>query len=297
MTKRKLPSFGIQRGLKVRLQSFLRDRLANYATTSVLETLYTRDPSSAGKAVWFPDTRQEDSNGTDAGLPIPPDRLLTSWNDDVPTWLATGREHAAVIKDAVARHGGSFAQGGRALEWGCAAGRVLRHFAPEAQRAEVWGIDVHESAVRWSRANLSPPFLFATVTQLPHLPFSDAAFNVVWGVSVMTHIEHLEDMWLLELRRILRPGGLLLLTIHDEATLDHIAEHGAAGALGLPGHLEEARRREVCVVRGADWRFCYTFFKRSWVEREWGRWFEVLEHREMAVGFQALVVMAKPAGQ
>ena len=66
---------------------------------------------------------------------------------------------------------------------------------------------------------MSPPFHFATTTKVPHLPFEDWSFQFIYCASVFTHIDDLADAWLLELRRILAPGGRLYLTIHDEHTV------------------------------------------------------------------------------
>src|SRR5437763_7108256 len=52
----------------------------------------------------------------------------------------------------------------------------------------------------------------------PSLPLPGRYFDVITAFSVFTHIdEDLESAWLLELRRILTPGGLLYVTIQDEA--------------------------------------------------------------------------------
>ena len=62
----------------------------------------------------------------------------------------------------------------------------------------------------------------------PPLPLPDAHFDVVTAFSVFTHIDELDSPWLLELRRILKPGGLLDATIHDETTWQNKGRVGAA---------------------------------------------------------------------
>jgi ubiquinone/menaquinone biosynthesis C-methylase UbiE len=58
----------------------------------------------------------------------------------------------------------------------------------------------------------------AQITSIPHLPFEDNTFNLVSAFSVFTHIEAFETAWLMELKRILKPGGLAWITIHSENT-------------------------------------------------------------------------------
>jgi ubiquinone/menaquinone biosynthesis C-methylase UbiE len=67
-----------------------------------------------------------------------------------------------------------------------------------------------------------PPFYFCTVTTAPHLPFEDGYFDLIYAGSVFTHIADLADSWFLELKRILRPGGRLYITVHDKHTIDVI---------------------------------------------------------------------------
>ena len=56
--------------------------------------------------------------------------------------------------------------------------------------------------------------------QRPICPFEDNYFDLVYGISVFTHISDLADAWFLELLRVLRPGGHAYLTIHDEHTVE-----------------------------------------------------------------------------
>src|SRR5580704_16973608 len=44
--------------------------------------------------------------------------------------------------------------GARVLDFGCGAGRVLRHFLAETERAEFWGCDIDVSSIRWVERNL-----------------------------------------------------------------------------------------------------------------------------------------------
>jgi ubiquinone/menaquinone biosynthesis C-methylase UbiE len=62
--------------------------------------------------------------------------------------------------------------------------------------------------------------LFANTTTLPHVPYEDNYFDLIYAGSVFTHIADLADAWLLELKRILRPGGMLYVTVHDDHTLE-----------------------------------------------------------------------------
>lgn len=107
----------------------------------------------------------------------------------------------------------------RVLEFGSNNGRLIRWLEPYAEGREIWGVDIQAEKVLWAMENLSPLLRFATTTTVPHLPFVDRHFDLVYAGSVFTHLGELHVAWLSELRRILAPGGLLYITVHDEESV------------------------------------------------------------------------------
>jgi 2-polyprenyl-3-methyl-5-hydroxy-6-metoxy-1,4-benzoquinol methylase len=105
--------------------------------------------------------------------------------------------------------------GARVLDVGCGEGRFAAVLA--RAQAEVVGIDVAAEPLR--RARLRHPEL--DLRQVPvqgAWPLRDASFDAVWAGEV---IEHVADTagWLSELRRVLRSGGLLLLSTPSHGRL------------------------------------------------------------------------------
>jgi ubiquinone/menaquinone biosynthesis C-methylase UbiE len=111
-------------------------------------------------------------------------------------------------------------EGNRILDWGCHTGRMIRWLDDIAEQCEIWGVDVSAEHIIWCQQHLAPPFYFSTVTTAPHLPFEDGYFDLIYAGSVFTHIADLADAWFLELKRIVRPGGRLYITVHDKHTID-----------------------------------------------------------------------------
>ncbi len=104
----------------------------------------------------------------------------------------------------------------RALDFGCGAGRVLRHFNDGAQHSEISGCDIDEPSIAWARERLAPPFHPFAVAEVPGLPQPDEYFDVAWALSVFTHLTDHWAGWLLELHRVLRPSGYLIATFMGE---------------------------------------------------------------------------------
>jgi 2-polyprenyl-3-methyl-5-hydroxy-6-metoxy-1,4-benzoquinol methylase len=106
--------------------------------------------------------------------------------------------------------------GERVLDVGCGEGR----FAAELARrgAEVVGIDVAAEPLRRARERHPQLLDLRQVPSAGPWPLGDASFDAVWAGEV---IEHVADTagWLSELRRVLRSGGVLLLSTPDHGRL------------------------------------------------------------------------------
>lgn len=106
----------------------------------------------------------------------------------------------------------------RVLDIGCGEG----HFAAVLLRAGAEVVAVDVAAEPLSRARSRHPSLdLRLVESEAPLPFEDTSFDVVWAGET---IEHVADtaQWLSELRRVLRSGGLLLITTPDHGPLSRL---------------------------------------------------------------------------
>jgi 2-polyprenyl-3-methyl-5-hydroxy-6-metoxy-1,4-benzoquinol methylase len=106
----------------------------------------------------------------------------------------------------------------RVLDVGCGEG----HFAAALMhtRAEVVAVDVAAEPLR--RALARHPDLDARLVQPEApLPLEDSSFDVVWAGETIEHVAD-TSRWLSELRRVLRSGGLLLLSTPDHGPLSRL---------------------------------------------------------------------------
>ena len=99
--------------------------------------------------------------------------------------------------------------GERVLDLGCGAGRFVA--ALRDAGAEPVGVELAEAALERARANV-PGADFRLLTDDGSLPLDHASVDLVWCSEVLEHVADTAHL-LLEVRRVLRPGGRLLVTV------------------------------------------------------------------------------------
>ena len=163
---------------------------------------------------------RSDGPGPD-GLPLPPAllRVQVDGRGDPGAFLERGATGAALVREMVPAAGRDLEELGAMLDFGCGCGRVARHWA-SLTGPELHACDYNPRLVRWCAENL--PFVSARTNALePPAPYPDARFDLVYAISVLTHLtESLAARWVADWERILRPGGLLLVTTHGDAYRD-----------------------------------------------------------------------------
>ncbi len=128
----------------------------------------------------------------------------------------------------------------RLLDAGCGSGRTLDDLA---RLGTVSGVDLSPDSVAAARARGHEDVRVAAVEELP---FDDATFDVVTCLDV---IEHTPDdrRTLTELRRVTRPGGVLIVTVPAHPRL-------WSGHDVVNRHFRRYRRRDLrAAAVGAGW--------------------------------------------
>lgn len=240
-------------------------------------------------------------------LPIPP---LEIWQhgylgNDQEAYLAAGKKYSGKMVDILQTSGVSVKPGMRVLDFGCGDGMMVRNFREIAESGEAWGVDINGSQMVWCQRHLSPPFKFATTTSFPHLPFEEGYFDLIYSFSVFTHICDLAEAWLLELRRILRRGGVLYLTVHDNHTIDLIYKKNRGFQFEqlrdaerlLPFKESDFAMFTINRVPGggieAEPRQAMVFYDIDFLRQHWGNYLKVLSTTEAAYVHQTAIVLQK----
>jgi len=144
-------------------------------------------------------------------LPAAEQRLRVSANTEERPFLGTGASAFKLVGDYCR---------GKVLDFGCGFGRVMRYFFRNSYRLELHGTDLDREAIDWCRENL--PFAqFAYNEAWPPTVYPDNYFDCVYSVSVFSHLNEENHLaWLKDLKRITKPDGLILLTIHGQHAME-----------------------------------------------------------------------------
>lgn len=204
-----------------------------------------------------------------SGAPLPPVELahrvgVVDQDDPVASFDAMG---AGMREMVVGVQGADwFTEGKRVLDFGCGVGKLLRHFVAEAENCEFIGCDIDEPSIEWLRENLSPPLNVFVCEEEPGFPIPDEHVDLVLAMSVFTHLTDHWAGWLLEIHRVLKPGGRFLCTF-----LGHGMSESIAGEPWNPDRIG------MNVLRPwQPWQHGGPSVQHSewWLRAHWGRAFE-----------------------
>jgi ubiquinone/menaquinone biosynthesis C-methylase UbiE len=141
---------------------------------------------------------------------------------------------------------GAARPGERALDLGCGAGEFTAALAGAG--VDVVGADVAEAALERARRR-HPGLRFVNVPFDGPLPFEDCSFELVWAGEVIEHVADTAE-WLSEVRRVLSPGGRLLVTTPSHGRLRLALFGVAAFSEPLGDHLHLYTRRSLAELLG-----------------------------------------------
>jgi SAM-dependent methyltransferase len=224
-----------------------------------------------------------------ADLPLPPlelaDRVgaVSGSDRSLEPFLEFGRSGRAVLERALPEDWSW--EGRRVLDFGCGAGRVLRHFAPECAEAQFVGCDIDGPSIAWLQGHLCPPFEAFVNAETPPLAQPDASFDLVYAISVFTHITEEWSEWLLEFQRVLKKDGLLVASVLGGGMSETTA-----------GEPWDPDRIGMNVLdRSKPWSHGgpNVLISEWWLRAHWGRIFDVLNYEAVGRGGQDIVLLRR----
>jgi SAM-dependent methyltransferase len=184
--------------------------------------------------------------------------------------------------------------GRRVLDFGCGVGRILLPAIESDPTAEYWGCDVHAPSIEWLRGQVSPTTNVLCSAEWPPLSIPDEHFDLIYAFSVFTHLDESWSAWLVDLHRLLKPDGFLVITVYGPG-------HEAFGT--EPVHEDSIGMNVLFPFNSWDIGGPLVAHSEWWLRARWGRAFEIVDLRPgdpagpPPLFGQGVVVLRKRAGR
>jgi len=221
------------------------------------------------------------------------------------------------VKHFMREYGAGLTPSSKILDFGTGWGRMYRFFLNTVRPENIFGIDVDESFIDICKKTI-PCGKFATNNPYPPLGFENDYFDAVVGYSVFSHLNKDVGLkWIEEFERILKPGGILVMTTHSQDFIEYCNQLRTPGQnptsewqsrLAQKAFLDKQQAyRDYnagrflyvtgatdATVRKAD-IYGDAVLSPKFVKREWTKYIDFVDFiDDKAVLPQALIVMRKP---
>lgn len=198
---------------------------------------------------------------------------------------------------ANSRLAGGLSGCGRIVDWGCGCARISRHFLGNLADKLV-GYDIDPVNIEWCRRNI-PGGCFELCSVVPPLALDSESVDVLFAHSVLTHLgEEHQDLWLDEISRVLRPGGIACLTVLAELSwyarfLPQGQTPEAVAQFLEKGFINHGWLKELGVDSNCPGAYVSASHSQNYVHNRWRKRFEILDWIDGFADLQSLVVLGK----
>jgi SAM-dependent methyltransferase len=202
-----------------------------------------------------------------------------------------------VVYNAIGEYFGQIKPGLRYLDFGCGVGRVAIPLVGRLQSPEFHACDVNQQVINYVKRVL-PNVISERTAYWPPLPYEESSFDCVYSISIWTHLPiGMQLPWLQEIRRILRRGGLALISVSGPQVTKIRRSHEAWRDI----HPQDVREQGIIYrpypyggLAGIDGSYGLTAHDPHWVMRVFDKIMPVLSIRPQAVeGTQDLIMLTR----
>ncbi|MBI3103945.1 class I SAM-dependent methyltransferase [Candidatus Daviesbacteria bacterium] len=102
------------------------------------------------------------------------------------------------------------------LDVGCASGFMISEIAATFPKANYFGIDIYDEAIKYARKTY--PSIEFKVASAAKLPFKNNYFDLILFYETIEHVENPKEC-LREIKRVLKKDGILILTMDSGSLL------------------------------------------------------------------------------
>ena len=157
-------------------------------------------------------------------FPVPRDSSMrkTTASGNIFTYYNSGISSYLPIATMAEKYGLSLREGKlNILDFGCGVGRLLLHFNRVYKSNNYFACDIDDTSMNFIAKNY-PNVDSHTNNHVPPLKYNDSQFDMIYSLSIFSHINIKEQpLWLKELSRVTKPGGYLFLTVEGLHALKH----------------------------------------------------------------------------
>ncbi len=219
-----------------------------------------------------------------SSIAIPPAKLRHRVHGSLykESFIQAGKSVAQDLKNLCATIGRDIYSFESVLDFGCGCGRVLSNLQNIDTQCRFYGTDIDQELIKWCKSNL-PNIQWSTNGFQPPLPFAENTFDLIYAISVFTHLnEELQNSWLAELQRVARPGAIIILSVHGDNMItqlaksyqDQIYSKGFLYLTGATGALKLDKLPDF---------YQTTYHTKEYIRREWANYCEVISHIDRGI--------------
>jgi SAM-dependent methyltransferase len=182
------------------------------------------------------------------------------------------------------------------LDFGSGCGRVIQNFRDRPMPCNLYATDIEADLVNWGKTNLSG-IQWGINGYEPPLPFNANAFDLIYGISVFSHLnEDFQHMWLRELQRVARPGAILILSVQGEHVMQWLRrDRSYSDEINERGFLYINLSKGIFKLDSFPDFYQAAYHTKEYVYSEWSKYFDVVNYVERGISNnQDAVVLQKP---
>jgi SAM-dependent methyltransferase len=200
----------------------------------------------------------------------------------------------------------------RILDFGVGWGRIVRFFLKDAEPSGLYGVDTEAHMIEACRDTMVPG-VYSQIDPRGSLPYADRFFDCIYAYSVFTHLpEALQALWLSEIARVTKPGGVFVATVEPPRFLDFCASIDPVNPGSIwfaklatvirrfPGARAELEQRGFTFLPTRsgeqDWReadYGDSIQSLEYVRTRWSEYFDVMDYLDDPGRFWQAVVTCR----
>lgn len=160
-------------------------------------------------------------------FPLPPNHILRRTSSHtIRHYYESGLTTFMPIATSAIAHGVDLDRPVNVLDFACGAGRQLLHMVRLFPHVQAYACDIRADAIDFLQRAYPKAKVYANKFD-PPLNYADATFDLIYSVSVFSHLSAADArLWLRELCRVAKPGSVLCLTFNSYTSLNRYHERG-----------------------------------------------------------------------